>query len=37
MDQQINAVTIAVNDIKLMRKFYHDNLGWQYLQKIPVW
>ncbi len=35
MSQQINAVTIAVNDIKLMRKFYHDILGWAVLAENP--
>lgn len=35
MDQQINAVTIAVKDIKLMRKFYHDTLGWAIFAENP--
>ena len=35
MDQQINAVTIAVNDIKLMRRFYHDTIGWAILAENP--
>lgn len=28
MEQQISAVAIAAKDIKALRKFYHDSLGW---------
>ena len=28
MEPQISAVTIAARDIKALRKFYHDALGW---------
>lgn len=28
MEPQINAITIAAKDIKALRKFYHDSLGW---------
>jgi len=35
MNQPINAVTIAVKDIKAMRKFYHDILEWPILNENP--
>jgi uncharacterized glyoxalase superfamily protein PhnB len=31
MNPQINAVTIAATNIKVLRKFYHDALGWKVL------
>lgn len=31
MNQTINAVTIAVEDINLLRKFYYEVLGWTVL------
>jgi uncharacterized glyoxalase superfamily protein PhnB len=31
MNQTINAVTIAVDDIKLLKKFYHEVLEWAVL------
>jgi hypothetical protein len=33
MKPQINAATVAVKDIKALRKFYHEILGWTVLSE----
>src|ERR1700743_3573088 len=35
MEQQLNAITIAVKDVALLKTFYADTLGWAVLAENP--
>lgn len=32
MEQRINFITIGVNDLEQMKKYYHDVFGWKFLK-----